>query len=65
MPCPDGQCRRWMTEDPAHLNERRAAAGLPPVEDDPPEAEPTAETREGYQNWLRGYEEWLCKAGWR
>jgi hypothetical protein len=30
LPCPDGQCRRWQTEDPEHLNKRRAAIGLPP-----------------------------------
>jgi len=24
LPCPDGQYRRWMTEDPERLNERRA-----------------------------------------
>jgi hypothetical protein len=30
LPCPDGQYRRWQTEDPEHLNKRRAAIGLPP-----------------------------------
>src|SRR5215813_5555986 len=39
VPCPDGQYRRWLTEDPEHLNARRAAVGLPPVPDDPPEAD--------------------------
>ena len=31
LPCPDGQYRRWITEDPEHLDERRAAVGLPAV----------------------------------
>lgn len=65
LPCPDGQYRRWNTDDPEHLNERRAAVGLPAVEDDPAETEPTPEARAEYLDWLRGYEEWLRKAGWR
>jgi len=64
LPCPDGQYRRWQTEDPEHLNERRAAMGMPPVADDPAETEPTLEALAKYQDWLRGYEEWLRKAGW-
>jgi hypothetical protein len=65
LPWLDGQYRRWKTEDPEHLNERRAAMGLPPVEDDPPETEPTSEARILYQKWLKGYEEWLHRTGWR
>jgi hypothetical protein len=65
LPCPDGQYRRWTTEDPEHLNERRAAAGLPAVEDDPCETQPTAQTLAEYQEWLRDFEDWLRKAGWR
>ena len=37
LPCPDGQYRRWTTEDPGALNERRAAIGLPALPEDPPE----------------------------
>jgi hypothetical protein len=65
LPCPDGQYRRWETEDPEHVDERRAAAGLPPVEADPPETEPTAQALAEYREWLRGYEDWLHQAGWR
>lgn len=65
VPCPDGQYRRWQTEDPAHLNDRRAAVGLPPVEDDPPETEPTPEALARYREWLDGYQSWLIRAGWR
>ena len=65
LPCADGQYRRWKTEDPEHLNERRAEMGMPPLEDDPPEIEPTPESRTEYLEWLRDYEEWLRKAGWR
>jgi hypothetical protein len=65
LPCSDGQYRRWTTEDPEHLNERRAAVGLPPVEDDPPETEPTPEARAEYEGWLKGYEDWLQRSGWR
>jgi hypothetical protein len=63
--CSDGQYRRWKTEDPEHLNERRAAMGMPPLEDDPPEAGPTPQSRAEYLEWLRDYEEWLRKARWR
>ncbi len=65
LPCPDGQYRRWMTEHPEHLNERRAQMGMQPVEDDPPEVEPTADARAEYEQWLKGYENWLQKSGWR
>jgi hypothetical protein len=64
LPCADGRHRRWKTEDPEHLNERRAATGITPLEDDPPETEPTPESRTEYLEWLRDYEEWLQKAGW-
>lgn len=63
--CADGQYRRWETEDPDRLNERRAAVGLPALADDPPETEPTPQSLAEYQEWLRGYEEWLQRAGWR
>lgn len=65
LPCADGQFRRWITEDPEHLNERRAAAGMPPAPDDPAESEPTAQALAEYQEWRQGYEQWLVKAGWR
>ena len=65
LPCPDGQYRRWKTEDPEHLNERRAAMGMPPVEDDPVETEPEPVALAEYQEWLQEYERWLRKAGWR
>jgi hypothetical protein len=58
VPCPDGQYRRWTTEDPERLNDRRSAVGLPPVPPDPPETEPTPAT-------LAEYDEWLKRAGWR
>ena len=65
LPCADGQYRRWETEDPARLNERRTAIGLPPVEDDPAETEPSTEALAEYTAWLTGYESWLRKTGWR
>lgn len=65
LPCADGRYRRWKTEDPERLNERRAAMGMPPVGEDPAEVEPTAQSRAEYEEWLRGYEEWLLRAGWR
>jgi hypothetical protein len=65
LPCADGQNRRWETEDPEHLNERRAAAGLPSLTEDPAETVPTAATLATYEEWLRGYQDWLQKAGWR
>jgi hypothetical protein len=65
LPCPDGKYRRWRTEDPEHLNDRRVSMGMPPVEDDPPEVEPTPQSFAEYQNWLRGYEDWLRRTGWR
>jgi len=63
--CADGQYRRWKTEDSEHLNERRIAIGMPPVEDDPVETEPTPDALAEYVKWLRGYEEWLRNTGWR
>ena len=65
LPCADGQYRRWKTEDPEHLNERRASIGMPPVGDDPPETEPTPQSHAEYLEWRRGYEDWLRKTGWR
>ena len=65
LPCADGQYRRWKTEDPEHLNNRRAAVGLPPLGEDPPETEPTPQTLAEYSEWLREYEGWLRKVGWR
>ncbi len=65
LPCPDGEYRRWTTEDPEHLNERRAAMGITPVPEDPPETAPTPSALAEYEEWLRGYEIWLRKAGWR
>jgi hypothetical protein len=65
LPCPDGLHRRWKTEDPEHLNDRRAAMGLPPVPDDPAETEPTPQSLADYEEWLRGYENWLRESGWR
>jgi hypothetical protein len=65
LPCADGQYRRWNTENPEKLNERRAAIGLPPLENDPAETEPAPKALGEYREWLRGYEDWLRKAGWR
>jgi hypothetical protein len=65
VPCPDGQDRRWLTEDPEHLNERRGAMGLTAVPEDSPEKEPTPEARAEYDAWKKGEEEWMRKAGWR
>jgi hypothetical protein len=65
LPCPDGQYRRWKTEDPEHLNERRTAIGLPPLPDDPAETEPPPEVLAEYQEWLKNYEDWLQKVGWQ
>ena len=63
--CPDGKCRRWRTENPEALNERRVSMGLPPVPADPPESEPTDQSRAEYEHWTRGYAEWLRETGWR
>ena len=57
--CPDGKYRRWQTENPEALNQRRVSMGLPPVPDDPPESEPTDESRAQYEHWARGYTQWL------
>jgi len=65
LPCPDGQYRRWQTEDPEHLNARRAAMGMPPVEEDPAQTEPTPQALAEYREWLREYEKWLRNVGWR
>ena len=65
VPWPDGEYRRWTVEDPDHLNQRRAAVGMPPAPEDAPQKEPTPETLAEYEEWRRGYEEWLRKAGWR
>jgi hypothetical protein len=65
LPCPDGEYRRWRTEDPEHLNERRARMGLPLVDDDPPETEPTQQARAEHEEWLTWYEDWLERSGWR
>lgn len=65
VPSADGQYRRWKTEDPEHLNERRVASGMPPVEEEPAETEPSPERLEEYRAWLREYEDWLRKTGWR
>jgi len=65
MPCPDGEYRRVPIEDPERLNHRRAAIGLPPVDPDPPEREPTPEALAEYEKWSRDYQDWLHKSGWR
>jgi len=65
LPCADGQYRRWKTEDPEHLNERREAMGMPPVGDDPAETEPAPQALAEHLQWLRDYEAWLRKVGWR
>lgn len=65
VPCADGQYRRWKTEDPECLNNRRYAMGMPPLEEDAPESEPTPQALSKYLDWLRGYEAWLRRTGWR
>jgi hypothetical protein len=65
LPCADGQYSRWRTEDPPRLNERRAAMALPAVAEEPVEGEPAPQALAEYTEWLRGYEEWLVKSGWR
>jgi hypothetical protein len=65
LPYPDGQYRRWRTENPEKLNERRVAIGMPPLGDDPIEAEPTADALAQYHEWLHDYENWLQRTGWR
>jgi hypothetical protein len=65
LPCPDGQERRWKSESPENLNERRAAIGMPPGGDDPIESEPAADDLAQYREWLQGYEAWLQRTGWR
>jgi hypothetical protein len=63
--CPDGKYRRWQTENPEALNQRRVSMGLPPVPDDPPESEPTDESRAEYEHWAREYTQWLQRTGWQ
>jgi hypothetical protein len=65
IPCSDGKYRRWQTEDPETLNDRRVSVGMPPVGDDPAEEKPTAKSLAEYEHWLKGYKEWLRKTGWR
>jgi hypothetical protein len=65
LPSPDGEYRRWKTEDPEQLNNRRAAAGLLPAQTELPETEPTTQTLADYRTWVQGYEEWLRRTGWR
>lgn len=65
LPCADGEYRRWKTEDPGGLNDRRRAMGMPAVGDDVPETEPAPEALAQYMEWLRGYEAWLRSSGWR
>ncbi len=65
LPCPDGRYRGWQTEDPETLNDRRRSIGMPPVDDDPAQTEPTCQSLAEYEHWFRGYEEWLRKTGWR
>ncbi len=65
LPCADGHVRRWPSEDPEHLSERRAAIGMPPIEADPPESTPTPESLAAYREWIEGFELWLRKTGWR
>jgi hypothetical protein len=65
LPCPDGKDRRWTTADPANLNSRRAAVGLPPAPPEPPESEVTPELQAKHKDWSHRYEEWLVKSGWR
>lgn len=65
LPCPDGRYHRWQTEDPEGLNDRRSSMGMPPVDDDPAQTEPTCQSLAEHEHWLRGYEDWLRKTGWR
>ena len=65
LPGPNGRYHRWQTEDPEGLNDRRRLMGLPPVDDDPPQTEPTFQSLAEYEHRLRGYEDWLRKTGWR
>lgn len=65
LPSPDGKYRRWKTEDPDRLDERRIAIGLPPAAHDPGETKATPEALAEYGKWLLGYEDWLLRTGWR
>src|SRR5262245_60908762 len=65
LPYPDGRYRRWQTEDPEALNGRRNSMGMPAVDDGPAQTEPTRQSLAEYEHWLRGYEDWLRKTGWR
>jgi len=65
LPEPDGEFRRWKTEYPRRLNQRRAAVGLPPAPAQPRRREPTARQRRHHARWLSGYERWLRESGWR
>jgi hypothetical protein len=64
LPSPDGKHQRWTIEDPEHVNERRAAIGMDPITLEPM-GEITAETQAAYDAWLRDYEAWLVRVGWR
>lgn len=65
LPCSDGNNRRWQTEHPETLNDRRISMGMPPVGEDPAAVAPTSQSIAEYEHWLRGYEDWLRKTGWR
>jgi hypothetical protein len=56
----DGAEGTGPVEEPEHLNERRAAMGLPAFE--PP---PAGERRSDAEEHLREREAWLRRTGWR
>lgn len=61
----DGGHVLYETEDIEHVDERRAAVGLPPYQ--PPSGDPVEgrKTREQMKEFREGYEEWLRRTGWR
>lgn len=64
LPSPDGRHQRWSIDDPERVNERRAAIGMEPITLEPM-GPITTETQAAYDAWLRDYEDWLVRVGWR
>jgi hypothetical protein len=66
MPNEEGDWAPWKIEDLPHVDERRAAIGLPPLAEMLHKPDPSSRpAREKLEAWQHEYEEWLRKAGWR
>jgi hypothetical protein len=66
MPNEDGDWVLWKIEDEPHVEDRRAAIGLPPLAEMLNTPDPGFRpTRAKLEAWRRDYEAWLRKTGWR